>query len=52
MPCWVLGARVAAALGIPWESSPAIVCLDLVGLVPGGESIIGLVPEEGPIVRA
>ena len=52
MSCWVLGARVAAALGVPWESSPAIVYLDLVSLVPGGESIMGLVPEGGPIVRA
>ena len=52
MSCWELGARVAAALGIPWEGRPAIVCLDLVGLFPVGESVMGLVPEGGTVVRA
>ena len=52
MSCWVLGARVAAVFGIPWEGGPAIVGLDLVGLRPVGESVTGLVPEGGTVVRA
>ena len=52
MSCWVLGARVAAALGIPWEGRSAIVGLDLLSLFPVGESIMGLVPEGGTVVRA
>ena len=52
MSCWVLGVRGVAVLGISWEGRPAIVCLDLVGLFPVGESVIGLVPEGGAIVSA
>ena len=53
--CVLLGAggqRGAAVLGIPWEGGPAIVGLDLVGLFPVGESVMGLVPERGTVVSA
>ena len=52
MSCWVLGAGGAAVLGIPWEGGPAIVFLDLVGLFPIGESVMGLVTEGGTVVSA
>ena len=50
MAYWVLGARGAAVLGIPWEGGLVIVGLNLVGLFPVGEFVMSLVLEGVTVV--
>ena len=50
--CYARGTRGAAVFGNPGESGAAVMDLNLVGLFPSGESVVGLGPEKGAIVCA